>query len=438
MLHPDQIRVQKGFNVRVDMGDMKGLKGSIEYNGIKTPIKVIKTTDKVAKGSAVAGEPIYDLVDGHRRTQIAQQLTAKYEDGSYIEVPALELEKDTSKQDMTLEMLVTGEGQQQLNMYEQGLAMKRLLDGDEETEGYSVSDIARAIGKSPTHVDNCLLLLKAPKSTLDQIKAGTLSATAAVELLKHNAPEEIEEHVAKAAAKKGAGKKVTVKDVEEAAEKPLTAKGKSKSASGTTDKKGATGTPSSAGGKNGSAIDELVTLREALKAQTDMEQIPASFKVLNGIIDVLKGKKEPFEITELFLVEKAGGAKKPVKAKSAPVEEEDELEEAKPAKKSLKDALFGKGEKEEEAPKKKATAPAKKAAATPSKTTSKKAATKKVEDEDFEDDEDLEETKPAKKTAAKKVAKPEPEEEDDDDFDLDEEALDEDLDDELEDDDDIV
>lgn len=191
------IEVQDGFNVRTDYGDIEALAASIIENGVKVPLR----------GNKVRGEDKYILTDGHRRLEAIK--LAKEEHGVEMLVPFIVDSRDTSDDAKVMNMLLFNDGKP-LNILEKCEAFNRLI-----SYGYSEKDIAKKIGKSTTHVKDCLVLNKANKSLKNLVASGEVSATAVLEGLKTQTSDEVEAAVKSATvktnAKTGKKKKVTAK-----------------------------------------------------------------------------------------------------------------------------------------------------------------------------------------------------------------------------------
>ena len=154
---PRTIKIQEGFNVRKDMGDLDELKNSILEVGLQQPLIV-----KKERGS----EESYLLVDGERRLRAIQKAIKEGNDIPYIEV----LMFNGNDEDMVFTMITTGTGQKQFTNLEQAEAFKRLVKF-----GYSVKEIAKKVGKSVPHIYNLLKVADAPKVVKNYIEDGTLT-----------------------------------------------------------------------------------------------------------------------------------------------------------------------------------------------------------------------------------------------------------------------
>ena len=127
--------------------DLEELTNSIRERGIIQPIIVRKSDDQDDK---------FEIVAGERRWQAAQN-------AGLHEVPAVVIKADNLK---SLEFAIVENVQRKdLNPIEEAEGYKRLIDEFR----YDQEKVAKFIGKSRTHVSNCLRLLTLPKEVLEFI-----------------------------------------------------------------------------------------------------------------------------------------------------------------------------------------------------------------------------------------------------------------------------
>ena len=132
---------------------LEELTNSIKERGIIQPIVVRKSEDNKSKFEIIAGE----------RRWIAAQNAGLHE------VPIIEVEADDLR---SLEFAIVENVQRtDLNPIEEALGYKRLID----EFSYDQEKVAKFIGKSRTHVTNCLRLLSLPKEVIDLINQQKLS-----------------------------------------------------------------------------------------------------------------------------------------------------------------------------------------------------------------------------------------------------------------------
>ena len=136
-----------------DKESLDELTNSIRERGMIQPIVVRKSQDKHDK---------FELVAGERRWLAAQN-------AGLHEVPVVEVEVDDLK---SLEFAIVENVQRDnLNPIEETLGYQRLID----EFGYDQEKVAKFIGKSRSHISNCLRLLTLPKEVMEFIQTNKLS-----------------------------------------------------------------------------------------------------------------------------------------------------------------------------------------------------------------------------------------------------------------------
>lgn len=160
---PLNIIVEDGFNVRQDYGDIDELAQSIIENGQIMPVTVVKSTVDPDR---------FVLVDGHRRYRAIQRAKEMGHDFPFVK--AL-LTKAVTAEQRLLAMIVTGTNSKPFTAVEEAEAYRRLID-----RGYSASDIAAKVGKSPAHVGNLLSLSSMNKDVKDLVSDGTVAASVVI------------------------------------------------------------------------------------------------------------------------------------------------------------------------------------------------------------------------------------------------------------------
>ena len=136
-----------------DKESLDELTNSIRERGMIQPIVVRKSQDKHDK---------FELVAGERRWLAAQN-------AGLHEVPVVEVEVDDLK---SLEFAIVENVQRDnLNPIEETLGYQRLID----EFGYDQEKVAKFIGKSRSHITNCLRLLTLPKEVIEFIQTNRLS-----------------------------------------------------------------------------------------------------------------------------------------------------------------------------------------------------------------------------------------------------------------------
>ncbi len=140
-LSPNKYQPRKDFNEE----NLKDLADSIKERGIIQPIIVRKSNDNRSK---------YEIIAGERRWLAAQK-------AGLHEVPVVITEADDLK---SLEFAIVENVQRHdLNAIEEAKGYQRLIDDF----SYDQEKVAKFIGKSRSHITNCLRLLTLP---LDVIK----------------------------------------------------------------------------------------------------------------------------------------------------------------------------------------------------------------------------------------------------------------------------
>ncbi len=118
----------------------------------------------------------YQIIAGERRWRAAQQ-------AGLHEVPVLV--RDLGDSDAMAAALVENLQRQDLNAIEEADGYKRLI----EEFGLTQEQLGAAVGKSRSHIANCLRLLNLPASVRADVQDGRLSAGHARALLSHANPE---------------------------------------------------------------------------------------------------------------------------------------------------------------------------------------------------------------------------------------------------------
>ena len=126
---------------------LEELTNSIRERGVIQPIIVRKSEEQDDK---------FEIVAGERRWQAAQN-------AGLHDVPAMVIKADNLK---SLEFAIVENVQRKdLNSIEEAEGYKRLIDEFR----YDQEKVAKFIGKSRSHITNCLRLLSLPKEVIDLI-----------------------------------------------------------------------------------------------------------------------------------------------------------------------------------------------------------------------------------------------------------------------------
>jgi ParB family chromosome partitioning protein len=136
-----------------DQENLEELTNSIKERGVIQPIIVRNSQDHTDK---------YEIIAGERRWLAAQN-------AGLHEVPVVITEADDLK---ALEFAIVENVQRHdLNSIEEANGYQKLID----QFGYDQEKVAKFIGKSRSHISNCLRLLTLPKEVIALIENGNLS-----------------------------------------------------------------------------------------------------------------------------------------------------------------------------------------------------------------------------------------------------------------------
>lgn len=161
MLHTSKLQPRRHF----DPEAMEALTQSVREQGILQPI-LVRPSRELANG--------YEIVAGERRWRAAAAAGLK-------DVPILV--RDLSDRD-TLEIaLIENVQRQDLGPFEEAEGYQRLID----EFGHTQDALAKALGKSRSHIANMLRLLQLPEPVRDLVQAGKLTSGHARALI--GAPE---------------------------------------------------------------------------------------------------------------------------------------------------------------------------------------------------------------------------------------------------------
>lgn len=229
---PRNLRVEEGFNKRIDYGDIPALaKSLVEFGMIES-----------LKGHKVRGEESYIITDGHRRhaaVMLAMENHKKgvegFEDISKIARVPLSIAASNLKDRLYI-MAITGETKkvltdlEKVEMYESLIEMGK-SEGKKRTD--IIAEIVDKLGVSRAAVYNILKISELPQVIKDRIAENVISAGTVVSITRElkNPDEQVKAvEAAITNAQKTAeatGKKVkaaTAKDVKGSANKPVMAR----------------------------------------------------------------------------------------------------------------------------------------------------------------------------------------------------------------------
>jgi ParB/RepB/Spo0J family partition protein len=170
-IDPRIIEIEPGFNARdftiaENIEHVETLMASIGEGGLKVPLTVRLANDKVL------------LTDGESRWRAVMKLI---EQGIDIKtVPCQAEERHANEADRTANMLLRNTGKQ-LSMLEQGAGYKKLL-----AYGWTEADIAKKIGLTVGHIQNCLLVAGSSIEVQNAVRSGAVASTTAVQEIKRS------------------------------------------------------------------------------------------------------------------------------------------------------------------------------------------------------------------------------------------------------------
>lgn len=158
---PKLIRIEEGFNTRLDYGDLDELTSSIIENGVRVPLRGYKE-----------GE-YYILNDGHRRFLAVNKALKQGID--IARVPFIS-EKKKGLEERIFDIILFNDGKS-LTPLELGETYRKLMQ-----YGYNYSEIAKKIGKTIKHVSDMVSVAESSKEMKDLIKDGGVSASLVAEV----------------------------------------------------------------------------------------------------------------------------------------------------------------------------------------------------------------------------------------------------------------
>lgn len=184
-LHPSPFQPRQDW----DQEALQSLADSIAEKGILQPILVRR--DPVDNG-------LFEIIAGERRWRAAQM-------AQLHEVPVII--KELSDSDSLEIAIIENIQREDLSAIEEAEGYRRL---SEEFE-YTQDTLAKQLGKSRSHVTNCMRLLTLPVSVQKMIRAGDLSAGAARTLVTADNPEKLAKKIVEEGLSVRAAEKLTQK-----------------------------------------------------------------------------------------------------------------------------------------------------------------------------------------------------------------------------------
>jgi len=164
-LHPSPFQPRQDWDAEA----LQSLSDSIRKKGVLQPILVRR--DPVDNG-------MFEIIAGERRWRAAQM-------AQLHEVPVII--KELSDVDSLEIAIIENIQREDLSPIEEAEGYRRLSDEFE----YTQETLAKQLGKSRSHVTNCMRLLNLPLSIQKMIRVGDLSAGAARTLITADNPEKL-------------------------------------------------------------------------------------------------------------------------------------------------------------------------------------------------------------------------------------------------------
>jgi ParB family chromosome partitioning protein len=158
-----------------DEQSLQELAESIRINGIMQPILVRPLVEKRHGAS-------YEIIAGERRWRAARL-------AGLLEVPVIIRDIEDVK---ALELaLIENIQRQDLSALEEAEGYQQLMDDF----SYTQEELSNVVGKSRSHIANCLRLLSLPETIKDYLSKGEITAGHARALLQSGNPEELVQEV---------------------------------------------------------------------------------------------------------------------------------------------------------------------------------------------------------------------------------------------------
>lgn len=194
LVDPRLLRIEEGFNTRVDFGDIDELSSSIVENGVINPLRGYKEGD------------FYIIINGERRYRAI--MLALNNGHEIARVPFISVHKKTMEERI-FEIVTTNDGKP-LTALELGETYKKLMNF-----GHTYSDIAKKVGKTVKHISDMVLVAESGKEIKTLITDGQVSATLVAEVKSKVKDVDAAENIIKKATALKNGQKVTKKDIAE-------------------------------------------------------------------------------------------------------------------------------------------------------------------------------------------------------------------------------
>ena len=161
------IEIDKGFNNRRELGDIKELAESIRSVGLLEPLLVWL---QLVPGTSTEPKGYVHVIAGHRRLAAARE-------AGLVEIPVIIVDLDERGRMEAL--LVENLHRKDIDALEEADGYKRLID-----LGLSQSQVAKKVGRSQAHVSKRMALLALVPDAIKIVNSGGMALDSAIELAK--------------------------------------------------------------------------------------------------------------------------------------------------------------------------------------------------------------------------------------------------------------
>jgi ParB family chromosome partitioning protein len=169
---PDAIRIIDGFNLR-DVNapdyreDIESLKAHLLRGGKVPALEVCLSVDGLG----------VDVVDGHRRTEAYREIMAAGKNIEWIRIEPFE-GNDAERH----ARILTSQDSRKLRPLELAEGYRRM----KALFGMSNEEVGQMVGKTRQHIEQMLLLASAPHAVQTMVRAGEVSASAAIDAVREH------------------------------------------------------------------------------------------------------------------------------------------------------------------------------------------------------------------------------------------------------------
>lgn len=163
-IRADEIEVEPGFNRPIERAHVDQFKKAIKEGAVIPPIQVRVDDSRII------------LVDGHHRHIAITELIA--EGNPITGMDAIQFRGNDA--DRVIHLLTSAQGLA-LTPLDAGLQYQKL-----QRFGLTTAQIAARIGKSVSHVDNCLVLARGDSDVHAHIRANEVSSTTATQIVREH------------------------------------------------------------------------------------------------------------------------------------------------------------------------------------------------------------------------------------------------------------